>query len=100
MLKYKIVERKDISYPGVRRMVFRVVMEAVKLPSEEQLKKIAIDLWVNGNTVWDEFTVFIYLPNMDTNNIAYGVGEFNQKGLKELIINQDALMITKLKGDI
>lgn len=45
------------------------------------MKNTAINIWENGNKSWKEFTVFIYLPEMNSGLTAYGVGEFNNNGL-------------------
>lgn len=47
------------------------------------------------NKNWKEFTVFMYLPGMDTNGLAYGVGEFRPNGLKEFKIQSYSLIGTK-----
>ncbi|GMR24928.1 MAG: hypothetical protein BMS9Abin39_0199 [Ignavibacteria bacterium] len=95
ILKYKIVNREDVSYGGTPRMVFRIVVNVNRIPSEDQLKKTAKHIWENGNKGWEEFTVFMYLPDMDIKNIAYGVGEFRPNGLKEFKIQNYALYGTK-----
>ena len=64
ILDYKIVGKEDVSYRGTARMVFRVVVKVTRKPSEEQLRKTAIQIWENGNRDWEEFTVFMYLPEM------------------------------------
>lgn len=94
-LKYTVVEKEDVSYPGTPRMVLRVVVKTNRIPSEAQLKDIAISLWRNGNKHWKEFTVFMYLPYMDTHSIAYGIGEFRPEGLKEFKINDYAIDLQK-----
>jgi hypothetical protein len=94
-LKYTVVEKEDVSYPGTPRMVLRVVVKTNRIPSEAQLNDIAISLWRNGNKHWKEFTVFMYLPYMDTHSIAYGIGEFRPEGLKEFKINDYAIDLQK-----
>jgi len=76
-------------------MTFRVVTEVEKIPSNEQLEKMALVIWENGNKNWKEFTVFIYLPDMDTRLMAYAVAEFRPQGLKEFRIQEIALYGTK-----
>jgi len=95
ILKYTIVDKEDISYAGTPRMVYRVVIEVEKIPANEQLEKIALQIWKNGNKDWKEFTVFMYLPDMDTKLAAYGVAEFRPQGLKEFRIQEFALYGTK-----
>lgn len=95
LLPYKIVEKEDVSYAGTSRLVVRVMVEIEKLPNKDELTRIANTIWNNGNTRWAEFTVFLYLPEMNTHSIAYGVGEFRPSGLKEFTIHDYALYDTK-----
>ena len=59
------------------------------LPTDEAMRRTATRIWQNGNTGWDEFTVFIALPKavaMDLLNspfVSYGVYEFSPSGLNE-----------------
>jgi len=82
ILKYNIMEKQVDSPLGNSRMVYRVVVDVDHIPSEDQLKKIVIELWENGNKGWKEFVVFMYLPGMDTDGFAYGVAEFRPYGLR------------------
>jgi len=65
------------------------------LPTEIEMRNTANYLWGYGNKNWKEFTVFIYLPYMNTESTAYGVGEFNNDGLVSFTKNEDALYGTK-----
>jgi len=95
VLEYIIIETEDISYAGTPRMVYRVVVEVEEIPVKEKLEKTAIQIWENGNKDWKEFTVFMYLPDMDTHLLAYAIGEFRPQGLKEFRIEEAALYGTK-----
>lgn len=95
ILKYSITEKQDVSYLNTPRMVYRIILDVDKLPSDKEMEKTAIDIWEKGNKNWKEFTVFMYLPEMDTKSLAYGVGEFNQTGLTEFKKNEYALIETK-----
>jgi len=94
-LEYKIVKRKDISYGVTLRMTVKVIVQVNRIPSKDQLIKIAEKIWEDENEKWEEFTVFIYLPGMDTTFMAYGIGEFRYNGLKEFTIEENALYGTK-----
>ena len=96
-LEYRIVNREDVNYLGAERMVYRVVVNVTELPSQQSMRSLAQDLWQRGNQIWDEFTVFLYLPDMDTNSLAYGIGKFNRAGLKEFHVLEAALWGTKWK---
>ncbi|MDO9340606.1 MAG: hypothetical protein Q7T72_08790, partial [Bacteroidales bacterium] len=77
------------------RMVYRIILDVNSLPSDEEMKNTAINIWGNGNKNWKEFTVFQYLPDMNTEIPAYGVGEFNEDGLVRFYNNEYALIGTK-----
>lgn len=95
ILKFRIVEKKDISYLNYPRMVYRIILDVNSLPTDKDMRNTAISIWKNGNRNWKEFTTFLYLPNMDTELAAYGIGEFNEKGLIEFRKNKYALFGTK-----
>ena len=92
-LSYEIVKKEDISYQSTPRMVYRVVLSVDEPPKEDKMKEVAQYLWENGNTKWKEFTVFLYLPSMNTNSVAYGIGEFRPEGLLEFTVNGWALSL-------
>lgn len=95
ILKFKIVEKKDISYPGTLRMIYKVVFNVTKLPSNIDMEIVAKEIWNNNNKKWKEFTVFMYLSEMDIKMAAYGIWEFNQMGLVDFSKNKNALIGTK-----
>ena len=84
-INFKIVQKRDVSYPGVSRMTYRVLLDVDQLPSESNFKSTAVEIWRNGNERWKEFTIFMYLPGMSTAHTAYAVAEFRPSGLKELV---------------
>ncbi|MCH8306346.1 MAG: hypothetical protein IIB94_14635 [Candidatus Marinimicrobia bacterium] len=95
LLPFKIIEEKDVSYAGTPRLVVRVVVDVEKIPNKAELKRIANSIWKSGNNRWAEFTVFLYLPEMNIHSIAYGIGEYRPSGLKEFNIQEIALFGTK-----
>ncbi len=92
-LSYKIVKKEDISYLDAPRMVYRVVLNVDEPPIEDKMKEVAQYLWESGNTKWKEFTVFLYLPSMNTNSAAYGIGEFRPEGLLKFTVNEWTLSL-------
>jgi len=95
ILSYRIVKKQDISYANTPRMVYRVVLDVTDIPSEIQMKRTASYIWENGNKHWKEFTVFMYLPGMNTSGAALGIGEFRPYGLKEFKVQGFVLAGTK-----
>ena len=94
-LDYRIVSRQDVSYAATPRMVFRVMLNVDEIPTDESMRTLAEALWNDGNKNWKEFTVFIYLPTMNTNESAYGIAEYRPSGLKEFTTSDWALIGTK-----
>ena len=95
ILKFEITEKKDISYLNNSRMVNRIILDVESLPADKEMRNTAIYLWENGNKKWKEFTVFIYLPEMNTGLTAFGIGEFNKNGLVKFDRIENALFDTK-----
>lgn len=95
VLGYMIIETEDMSDAGTPRMVYRVVVEVEEIPVAQELERTALQIWEDGNEDWKEFTVFMYLPDMDTHLLAYAIGEFRPQGLKEFRIQEAALYGTK-----
>lgn len=95
MLSYKIVKKEDQSYRGTARMTYRVLLNVSKKPKEQKIKEVALSIWKDGNKSWKEFTVFLYLPEMNTNSMAYGIANFTPSGLKDFNVQEYALWDTK-----
>lgn len=94
-LKYSIIERNDVSYLNTPRMVHRIVLNVDSIPSDKSIKEFAIKLWNNGNRKWKEYSVFIYLPEMNTQSFAYAIGEFRPDKIKYFEVNPKVLTGTK-----
>lgn len=95
LLSYKIVKKEDQSYRGTSRMTYRVLLNVTEIPQEQEVKDVAVSIWKDGNKSWKEFTVFLYLPEMNTNSIAYGITNFTTSGLKDFNVQEYALWNTK-----
>ena len=94
-LPYRVAKRQDISYRGSNRMTYRVALDVQEVPSEPAMCKTAKAIWRNGNTRWDEFTVWLYLPGMNTGDLAYVTAEFRPSGLLEFTVQEAALYGTR-----
>lgn len=95
LLEYTTVKTQDISYANTPKMVHRIVLNVTGIPSEAEIKATALHIWEFGNKKWSEFTVFMYLPDTNTNGEAFAVAEFRPQGLKELRVQTLALAGTK-----
>ena len=74
-----------------------MILNVSEIPNEESIKETAILHWKkNSYSRYNEFTVFVYLPEMNTNESAYGIFEFDQKGnITYSLINESSLYDTK-----
>ena len=108
-IKYQVVKRQDISHATARRMAYRVLLQVKDIPTERAMRHLVQTIWKSGNQGWDVFTVWLYLPDMDTNSLAYVTADFRPTGLKEFRVSSAALYSTrwhkkaksaKLKGEI
>ncbi len=95
ILEYEIIKKQKVGLPTDNNMVYRIVVSVEEIPTDKQMKKTATEIWKNGNTNWNEFTVFIYLPEMDLNYSAYGIFEFTPSGLNNFFKSTSNLFGTK-----
>src|SRR5690554_249690 len=95
VLDYRIIKKQDISFANIQRIVYRVVLEVKAIPTEQDMQNTAQQIWQKDLLKWDEFTVLMYLPDMDMNYSAYCVAEINKDGLIKLRIQQNSLYETK-----
>lgn len=52
---------------------------------EMSVKKLMTDIWTKKGKNFIEYTIFVYEPNMDTNDSAAYIAEFNKNGLSEFM---------------
>ena len=90
-LPYVIVEQEDISYLDNPRITSRVILDVDTIPSEIEIINTATYIYEQENKKWKGYTVFIYLPEMNTGFASYGIGEFNKDGLVNFRINKNSL---------
>lgn len=95
LLNYELISKEDISYSNVSRMVHRIVLNVESIPSEEDIRRTVNNIWQSENKSWNEFTVFGYLPEMNTDYAAYVVCEFKPSGLDMFHINEHSVYDTK-----
>jgi hypothetical protein len=97
-LAYRVIEKHDTSYANTPRMTYRIVCDVDKLPESERMKATAEQVWRSGNQQWKQFTVFMYLSDMDTHDAAYAVGEFTPNGLQDFRVQDYSLYGTKWRS--
>ena len=92
LLRYKIDKKQKITSS---RMIYRIIIKVDKIPSDDAIKRTATHIWENGNKNWTEFTVSLYLPEMELNYSAYSIIEFNTKGITDFSTSESNFYGTK-----
>ena len=95
ILTYSVIQRENVSDLGTSKRVYRIIFQVEEIPSRESMSRTAESVWSNGNANWDEFTIFGYLPGMDTGSAAYAVAEFQPSGMIDFRIQPVALLGTR-----
>jgi hypothetical protein len=90
-LAYDVIRLQDTSYLGHKRAALRIRVDTEDVPSKKALTNVASAAWKANRSSWDELTVFVYLPEMNTESSAYGIGVYSQAGLKEFKLYDLAL---------
>jgi hypothetical protein len=90
-----IVKYEDISDAGRKRFLARVVLVTDEIPDPGIVEYVARAIWEKQGEGWDEFSVFVYLPGMNTNAAAWGTGEFSRDEPEKFSTNEMALFDTK-----
>lgn len=95
LLKYKIVERKETRTGDTSRMVFRVVLSVEDIPSDAEIRRTVLFMRKNGNTHWDRFVIFMYLPEMNLDGPPFAAATFVPDTMEYFKVDMSALRKTK-----
>ena len=91
VLSYRVLEREDISVANLRRKTIRIMLPIQTLPADADVRATAYQIWSDGNRSWDSYTVWTYLPGMETQGAAYATTEFTPAGLKSFRVSSAGL---------
>ena len=100
-LPYTMVSTSDASFgdygdiEGRSRTVYRVRLKVRQLPTQEQMERTAKRIWEKECGSEQESVIFMYLPGMSAEEIAYGVAECDSSGLSDFKVQDVALIGTK-----
>ena len=95
---FTVVADEDMSDGDRTRLGCRVVLHVKELPAQTRIEETARELWIERESRWDDVTVYVYLPEMDTAGPAYAIADFTTTGLKTLRIQESALAGTRWQG--
>ena len=93
--QFRFLEKSETREYGAVWITLKVFLATTKLPDNAALKDFASSLWKEHRRVTKNVLVEIYLPGMDTNDLAWGVIKFDYDGLLELWTRRATLFGTK-----
>lgn len=93
--QYRVLEKSETRQFGDSWITIKVFLASTKVPSRQQLDDFATTLWKEHRRVTKKVAVLVYLPGMDTEDLAYGVVKFDDKQLLELWVRRATLFGTK-----
>lgn len=96
IVPYIVIECYDIGLAGSLRKACRVLLSVDEIPAEIQINKVFTKIYKERGLVYNEFTIFFYLPGMNMNHSAYYVGEIKRNYTDfKLQVNNASLVGTK-----
>ena len=93
--QYRFLEKSETRQLGEAWVTLKVFLSTTKLPDRQGLEDFATSLWKEHRRVTKKVAVLIYLPGMDTEDLAYGVIKFDDSKLLELWVRKATLFGTK-----
>jgi len=94
ILKFKTIDFTKVGLKTENRATQKIEVKSISLPSKELLINTAENIW-KKNKSYSEFTIFIYLKDMDINSSAYCIVEFDKKRMTDFILSKSSLYDTK-----
>ena len=95
LLKYKIISKQDKSYMNTSRMMCKVLLDVASLPTDDEIVRTAKSIWEIGYKDWKEFSVAVFLPEMNVETFEYAIVNFTDKGFSNFFKYENVLMGTK-----
>lgn len=92
--KYRFLEKSETRKAGELWITLKVFLATTKLPGRKALEDFATTLWKEHRRVTKKVAVLIYLPGMDTEDLAYGVVKFDDDKMLELWVRKATLFGT------
>jgi len=93
--QYRLLEKSEARRYGESWITLKVFLSSSTLPSSAGLTDFATTLWKEHRRATKNLAVFIYLPGMDTDDLAYGVVQFSDEKMLEKWVRKTTLLGTK-----
>lgn len=92
--QYRLLEKSETKKYGETWISLKVFLAATKLPGTAALTDFSSTLWKEHKRATKHLAVLIYLPGMDTEDIAYAVFQFSDERMLEHWIRKTTLFGT------
>ncbi|BDQ33102.1 SH3 domain-containing protein [Pseudodesulfovibrio portus] len=93
--RYRVIEKSETRQLGEVWITLKVFLATDKLPERQAMQDFATTLWKDNRRVTKKVAVLIYLPGMDTEDLAYGVVKFDDTKMLELWVRKATLFGTR-----
>ncbi|MBD3321221.1 MAG: hypothetical protein GF350_09020 [Chitinivibrionales bacterium] len=94
-LSYTIIDQQVLGNFVSSKFIMKALVNVEELPSGSNMKTTAEAIWKDGNTLWNNFTLFLYLPGMNHEGAAYCFCEFSHGGLQKYEVQKFAIKGTR-----
>ncbi len=95
MLAYQIAHREVMTTAGGLNALNQVIVATDSIPSEQSLRAVSEAIWRDKNVMWGEFTVFIFLKDMNLEGSSYAIARFTPAGIQNFSLQQFSLKGTR-----
>jgi len=92
--QYKLLEKSETKKYGETWITMKVFLSTNKLLGTKQLLDFASSLWKEHKRATKNLAVLIYLPGMNTDDLAYGVVQFDDTEALEMWVRKTTLFGT------
>lgn len=80
--KFTVMETKDLSYGGTKRMQWKVLLHVTQMPPEQDLKDLFLLAAKDEKYKWDFFYLRAYLPGMSILHGSFAHADFTPSGMQ------------------
>ncbi len=92
--QYRLLEKSETKKFGETWITLKVFLSTTKLPGVIALRDFSTSLWKEHKKATKNLVVLIYLPGMDTEDLSYGVVQFDDEEALELWVRKATLFGT------
>lgn len=92
--QYRLLEKSETKRFGESWITLKVFLSTKQLPGSDALKDFATTLWKQNKRATKNLAVLIYLPGMDTEDLSYGVIQFDDSQMLEVWVRKATLFGT------